>query len=130
MQKLRVEVVKFLIIGTANFLLTLVIFTLMLKIFQIHYLVSLGTAWFVGVIFSYILNFSWTFRPEDRVQFRNRFLKFLTANSVSVVLNMMALKFLVEHTKMDPFYLQLALIPLIVIFNFCTAKLWSLRPAR
>lgn len=130
MHKLRVEVIKFLIIGAANFFLTLVIFTLMLKVFKIHYLVSLGTAWFIGVIFSYILNFSWTFRPENRVQFRDRFFKFLAANSVSVVLNMIVLKLLVERTKLDPFYLQLALIPLIVVFNFCTAKLWSLRPSR
>lgn len=127
MHKLRIEVIKFLIIGAANFFLTLIIFTLMLKVFKIHYLLSLGTAWFIGVVFSYILNFSWTFRPESQVQFKERFLKFLIANTISITLNMAALKYLVERTDIDPFYLQLALIPLIVIFNFCTAKLWSLR---
>jgi len=43
------------------------------------------------------------------------------------VLNMFALRYLVERTHYDPFWVQAALTPLIVIFNFSTAKFWSLR---
>jgi len=39
----------------------------------------------------------------------------------------LALSFIVESGSYDPFYVQVALIPFIVIFNFSTAKFWSLR---
>ena len=42
---------------------------------------------------------------------------------------LLALGYIVEHTDFDPFYVQLALIPFIVVFNFSTAKYWSLRPS-
>jgi len=44
-----------------------------------------------------------------------------------VALNMIALQCLVDATAFDPFYLQFALIPLVVAFNFSAAKSWSLR---
>ena len=43
------------------------------------------------------------------------------------MLNMLALNFVVEWGNYDPFYVQMALIPFIVAFNFSTAKYWSLR---
>ena len=100
---------------------------LMLEVMGVNYLISLVVAWIVGMFFSYTLNFVWVFRPEHKVQFRIRFIKFLLAGSLSVALNMFALRYLVERTNFDPFYVQMTLIPFIVIFNFSTARYWSLR---
>lgn len=127
MHKFKIEATKFTIVGAANFVLTLVIFTTMLKILNLNYLVSLGTASMIGMVFSYSLNFAWVFKPEQRIQFRSRFLKFSLASVLSLVLNMLVLKCIVDRSDFDPFFVQLALIPLIVIFNFSTAKYWSLR---
>jgi len=44
-------------------------------------------------------------------------------------LNMLVLSLIVEHSNFDPFFVQMGLIPLIVLFNFSTAKFWSLRPS-
>ncbi len=128
MNKLKIEATKFTLVGAANFVLTFIVFTVMLKVMGVHYLISLGAAWIVGMFLSYVLNFNWVFKPEQKVQFDARFIKFISASSLSVVLNMFALRYLVERTNFDPFYVQMALIPLIVIFNFATAKFWSLRP--
>ena len=128
MNKLKIEITKFTLVGAANFVLTFIVFTVMLKVMGVNYLVSLGVAWIVGVFFSYALNFIWVFKPEHKIQFNARFIKFLLASSLSVVLNMFALRYLVERTNFDPFYVQIALIPFIVIFNFSSAKYWSLRP--
>ena len=127
MNKLKIEVTKFTIVGAANFVLTFIVFTVMLKGMGVNYLISLGGAWIVGMFFSYVLNFNWVFKPEQKVQFNARFIKFLLASSLSVVLNMLALSYLVERTNFDPFYVQIALMPFIVIFNFATVKYWSLR---
>lgn len=130
MHKFKLEATKFTIVGTANFLLTFIVFTAMLKVFRVDYLLSLGAAWVVGLIFSYVLNFSWVFQPEKKIQFKARFLRFFLASVLSIVLNMLVLSYVVERTGLEPFYVQMALIPCIVIFNFSAARFWSLRPSK
>jgi putative flippase GtrA len=100
----------------------------MLKVMSLNYLLSLSMAWVVGLFFSYALNFSWVFKPEEQLQFKARFLRYFLASIVSIVLNMLILSLIVERTGLDPYYVQFALIPLIVLFNFSTAKYWALRP--
>lgn len=129
MHKLKIEVTKFTIVGAANFALTFIVFTAMLKVFSVNYLLSLGAAWIVGILFSYVLNFSWVFKPEQKIQFKARFFMFFFASACSICLNMLVLSYIVEHSDFDPFYVQMLLIPLIFIFNFSTAKYWSLRGA-
>lgn len=130
MSQLKIAVTKFTFVGLANFVLTFIIFTVMLKVIRLDYLISLGSAWIVGVIFSYVLNFLWVFKPEQRLALNGRFVKFLSAGFLSVILNMVALRYLVENTKVDPFYVQMALMPFIVILNFISTKYWSLRKNR
>ena len=130
MHKFKVEATKFTIVGMVNFLLTFVVFTAMLKVFRVDYLLSLAAAWVMGLIFSYVLNFSWVFQPEQKIQFKGRFLRFFLASVLSIGLNMLVLSYVVERTGAEPFYVQLALIPWIVIFNFSAAKFWSLRPSK
>lgn len=128
MHKFKIEVTKFTVVGAANFVLTFLVFTTMLKMMGVNYQLSLTTAWLVGMLFSYVLNFSWVFKPEAKIQFRSRFIKFFLAGLLSVVLNLLALTFIVESTSIDPFYTQIALMPCVVGFNFATAKFWSLKP--
>ena len=128
MHKLKAEATKFTLVGAANFILTFVIFTVMLKVLWINYMLSIVAAWFAGLIFSYVLNFSWVFKPDGQLQFKARFIKFILASTLSIALNVLVLGYIVEHTNFDPFYVQIVLIPFIVVFNFSTAKYWSLRP--
>jgi putative flippase GtrA len=121
------EAMKFTIVGAVNFVLTLVIFTTMMKVLYVNYSISLATAWIVGMVFSYILNFFWVFKIEHRYQFRARFPKFFAASLLSICLNLVALNFIAERVPLDPFFVQLILTPFIVVFNFSTAKYWSLR---
>lgn len=130
MHIIKIEATKFTVVGAVNFALTFVVFTTMLKIFCVNYLFSLFSAWFIGMVFSFTLNFTWVFKPEEKIQFKARFLKFFSASLLSIALNMLALRYLVEHTGFDPFYIQFALIPFVVVFNFSTAKYWSLRPEK
>ena len=130
MHKFKIEATKFTLVGVANFVLTFAVFTAMLKALGMSYLLSLVAAWVVGMLFSYALNFLWVFKPEQKIQFKTRFVRFFLASVISIALNMLALSYIVEHAGFDPFYVQMALIPFIVIFNFATAKFWSLCPAR
>ena len=127
MHILKAEATKFTLVGAANFIITFSVFTIMLKLLWINYLLSIVAAWVVGLLFSYVLNFSWVFKPEEHIQFKVRFIKFILASVLSIAINVLVLGCIVEHTDFDPFYVQTALIPFIVVFNFSTAKYWSLR---
>lgn len=121
------EISRFLIVGGINFVFTFAVFTGALKGIKLGYLTSLLLAWISGNILTYTLNFIWVFRPENRLDYGTRFVKYLTAGGFSVGLNLLALSLLVELGQFDPFWSQVAIMPVIVIFNFATAKFWSLR---
>lgn len=123
------EVAKFTIAGGLNFGLTFVVFFALVKVLGVNHLIGLVAAWGVGQLFSYVMNFTWVFRPEQRLRFRERLVKYFLASLTSLGLNLLALDFIVRRFGFDPFYVQCALIPPIVVFNFATAKFWSLRPA-
>lgn len=118
---------RFLVVGGANFVVTLAVFYGMLQYTGSHYLLSLVCAWATGMVFSYVLNFTWVFRPQERLAFKRRFAQYCAAGGASLLLNMLALHLLVRMTQHDPFLLQFWLIPLVVLFNYATAKFWSLR---
>lgn len=128
MHKLKIEFSKFTAVGAANFVFTFVLFFLAVRIFGWNYLVSLVAVSLLGMFLTYLLNYKWVFQPEPGITFRGRLFKYLLAGFLSISLNAAALGYIVERTGFDPFYVQTALIPLIVIFNFSTAKYWSLRP--
>lgn len=127
LSRFKLEAFRFLLVGGANFVLTFLVFFSMFKLWHVNHLISLVVSWAVGMGFSYALNFTWVFKPEEQLQFRARFAKYFAAGLVSILLNLLTLHLIVESTGYDPFYVQCALIPLIVIFNFTTAKFWSLR---
>lgn len=127
MHNLKIEISKFTVVGAVNFVFTFVMFYLLVKVIQLNYLVALMAVSLLGMILTYSLNYTWVFKPEQKLAFRGRLLKYILAGFVSILLNMLVLSSIVEHTSFDPFYVQFALIPFIVIFNFSTAKFWSLR---
>lgn len=124
--RLKIEITRFFLVGAVNFVITLVIFYSLLRIVKIDYLLALTVSWIVGLIFSYTVNFVWVFKPESQLQFRKRFIRYFVANGVSFTLNIFLLSIAVDTFKWDPFISQFALIPVVVCFNFLTAKYWSL----
>ena len=76
MHKLKIEVTKFTLVAAAYFALTFIVFTTMLKVLSVNYLFSLGAAWVVGILFSYIMNFSLVLKPEQKIQFKDKFVRF------------------------------------------------------
>lgn len=127
MNRLKIEFSKFTIVGAINFLFTFVLFFLLVKILQTNYSISLVVVSLLGMFITYYLNYVWVFKPEQKLAFKGRLLKYIFAGILSISLNTMVLAYIVESTGYDPFYVQFALIPFIVVFNFSTAKFWSLK---
>jgi putative flippase GtrA len=129
MHRLKIEFSKFTVVGAVNFVFTLVLFYLLVKVLRANYLFALVVVSLLGMFLTYTLNHVWVFKPEQELAFKGRLLKYIFAGFLSISLNVVALGYIVEHTDFDPFYVQLVLIPFIVAFNFSTAKFWSLRPS-
>ncbi|MBA3704785.1 MAG: GtrA family protein [Bacteroidetes bacterium] len=123
----NIQFIKYLFVGGLNFIFGLAAFYFFLNFLSFNYLVALSITWILGVLLTYFLNFIWVFKPEDRIQFKNHFLKYFFAQLASILLNLLTLHYIVRKTNCDPFYIQMVLIPLILIFNFVTTKFWSLR---
>ena len=121
------EAKRFIFVGGGNFLLTFLVFTSMMKLLSASYTLSLVTAFIIGNVFTYLLNFFWVFKIDQRKLFKSRFPKYLAANSLSLIINLAALDYFAKRTTLDPFYIQFLLVPFVVVFNFSTAKFWSLR---
>lgn len=127
MKLLKLEFSKFTLVGGVNFVFTFVLFYLSVRVWRINYLISLILVSLIGMVLTYSLNYLWVFKPRDKFDFKMRFFKYVFSGFLSIGLNVLALHFLVSKTGFDPFYVQIALIPFIVVFNFSTAKFWSLR---
>lgn len=124
------QFLKFLVVGGVNFWLTMAVFLAALHWLHLHYLLALSLSWFLGMLFTYSWNYVWVFKPSEKLNFGAAFVKYLSAGAASFGLNLLTLSVLVEIWSLDPFWTQMALIPFIVVFNFTTAKYWSLRHRR
>jgi putative flippase GtrA len=122
-----IQTIKFSGLGAVNFVLTFSVFAILLEGFAVNYNVALFLAWLAGMFFMYVTNFVWVFQQGQALRFDARFVKFLATGTVSIICNMLALDFLVRHFGSPPFLTQLALVPPVVLFNFLTAKYFSLR---
>lgn len=126
-QRTLVELVRYLLLGGANFFLTLAIFAVLTKAVGVNYLVSLIAAWLVGMLFMYVTNFLWVFTANGRLLFDDRLVRFIGVGILSITTNSAALRAIVEHWQSDPFWTQMALMPFVVVFNFAATKYFSLR---
>ena len=121
------ELLRYLVTGGLNAVLTFLVFVVGLYIVRIHYLLALIAAFLVGTIFTYILNFVWVFRPEADFSFRHRFIKYLLPNAGTFSVNLVALYVLVDFWGGDPFVSQMVLMAVVIAINFFFAKYWAFR---
>ncbi|HEV3047263.1 MAG TPA: GtrA family protein [Solirubrobacteraceae bacterium] len=59
-----VQFVKFGIVGVSNTLLTLIVYTLLLKVLGVWYLAASAIGFVVGAVNGFLLNRRWTFREH------------------------------------------------------------------
>jgi putative flippase GtrA len=103
-------------------------FYLLVRIVKLNHLISIALVSIVGTVLTYCVNYTWVFLSDQKIEFRARLARYIFASVVSIGLNVICLHYAVLGTGLDPFYAQMLLLPLVVIFNFSTAKFWSLRP--
>lgn len=115
------EFVRFLIVGVANTLISLVVYRALLAL-GVWYLVSAPVAWGAGVINGYIFNRRWTFRARDTR--RSRALYALFGAVGAVVASLLVLLF-VGGVGIGKFEAYLAAVPLVTVSTFLANRYWT-----
>jgi len=123
------HLLKYGVVGGFNAVFTFAIYFLLLKVLYIHYLVSFSISWLAGVLATYVVNFVWVFKPEDKLVFKSRLAKYIIVYLTSYLSNMVLLGLITESTGWDPLLSQFLIVPLVVAINFLGIKYWSLKPA-
>ena len=114
-------------VGGLNFLLSTALYFFLVDIINLNFQWAFTIAWLFGIFFTYTINFLWVFKPTDKLEFKSRFPKYFMVYLTSYLVNIGLLSWLVENHGFDPFYIQFAILPLVVLINFFGFKYWSLK---
>jgi dolichol-phosphate mannosyltransferase len=123
-----VQLAKFCVVGASGYLINLAVYAVLLRGFDVHYLLAATGSFLVAVTNNYLLNRVWTFR-DDRGHLAYQGLRFLVVSTVALLANLAALHFLIEG-GVGKLLAQAIAIVLVTPLNFVGNKLWSFSSTR
>jgi len=121
------QFVKYVLVGSVNFIISMGIFLFLLKVLVLNYLISFTTTWLLGILLTYIINFLWVFKAEDKLEFKKRMPKYFFVYLISYLINLLLLALVVDLYSFDPFWAQFFILPIVVCINFFGFKHWALK---
>ena len=118
---------KYCLVGASGFIINILIFWMMIRVVQAHYLVAASVSFAFAVSSNFILNKYWTFGNPDGDLFSQAG-RFLVISVTSWLLNLLILRLLIEDANLDNELIAQAIaISLVTVLNFTGNKLWSFR---
>jgi glycosyltransferase involved in cell wall biosynthesis len=119
------EALRFMSVGVINTLLDICVYFLLTRdtlFFADHLTIAKFTSFMAGTVSSLLLNRSWTFAVQKRISVAE-VARFYTTTSLSIVVNVLAMNFLLALGMYD-----LVALAIVTVFtfgiNFTLAKLW------
>ena len=119
------QLVKFCVVGASGYVVNLVVYTLLLRGADLHYVLAAIGSFLVAVTNNYVLNRAWTFRQE-RGHVVHQGLRFLVVSALALAANLVVLHLLVS-ADVGEVTAQAIAIVLVTPVNFIGNKLWSFR---
>ena len=122
-----VKFVRFAITGVVNTLVDIGVAALVRYLFHDDYLAQ-AVGYFCGIINSYVVNRSWTFRKERDRFFSAQLAKFLVVNGLTLGISLGATWLF--HTKLgiEPWIIMKLLVTAVTrVVNFTLSNLWAFR---
>jgi len=124
--KIGPQFLKFGLVGGLNTGIQYGVWWLLFRLLGVPMLVASGLGYTAGIVNSYFLNRSWTFKAAGN---RNagEFGKFVVVNLVAMGMNLLALKFLVDGARLKPEIAQVLAIGASLVVNFAGNRIWTFR---
>jgi putative flippase GtrA len=119
-----VQLVKFCVVGGSGYVVNLIVFTLAVQVFGIHYLAAATIAFVVAVMNNFWWNRHWTFGArEGHAGFQAA--RFFTVSVVAFLFAASILEVLVSVAEMPELPAQAISIVVATPLNFIGNKMWS-----
>jgi putative flippase GtrA len=120
------QLVRFSLVGGSGYAVNLVVYTTLVVVLDVQYVIAAMIAFCVAVTNNFLFNRRWTFKATDgRVTLQAP--RFLIVSLCALGLNLIALEFLVGVLDVHKVVAQAAAILAATPVNFVGNKLWSFR---
>jgi putative flippase GtrA len=120
-----VQFVKFGIVGVSNTLLTLVVYTVLLKVFGVWYLAASAIGFAVGATNGFLLNRRWTFR--EHVGDALTPVRWGIVQSGGLAVNEGLLYVFVHDAQLDKLLAQVCATAVVTVTTFFINRAWTFR---
>jgi putative flippase GtrA len=117
------QLVKFCVVGGTGYVVNLAVFTLLVAVFDVHYIPAAICSFLVAVPNNYTWNRLWTFRSQ-RGHVAYQGMRFLVVSTLALGANLLVLHLLVT-LGLGKVLAQAIAIILVTPINFVGNKLWS-----
>ena len=114
------------IIGSFSFVLDFLIYTLLVQLVGLQYLVANCISVVAGISTSFYLNRNYNFKVKDHT--KRRFSIFLTVGLCGLVMSNLILYLCIDNLGMDKLISKLLSIVLVVFFQFLVNKYLTFKP--
>ncbi len=116
------EIIKFLIVGGVSTALNYSSFFILLKLFELNYLLSSGLGYIFGLVLGYSLNKNWTFEYKNE-SIKTK-LRYVVVYGVNLLLSLLILKGLKTNIGLNPIIGNFIVICYTTIANFMGIKIF------
>jgi putative flippase GtrA len=122
---LVVQFAKFAIVGVSNTLLTLLVYTFLLKVVGMWYLAASAIGFIAGATNGFLLNRRWTFR--DHVGDALTPVRWAIVQGCGLAVNEGMLYVLVHDAHLEKVLAQLAATVIVTVTTFLANRAWTFR---
>ncbi len=120
-----VQFVKFGIVGVSNTLIAFAVYTVLLKGFDVWYIVASGIGFVVGAVNGFLLNRRWTFR--EHVGDALTPVRWAIVQSCGLACNLGLVYVFVHDAGMDKLIGQIPATAIVVVLTFLVNRAWTFR---
>ncbi len=120
-----VQFVKFGIVGVSNTVLTLAVYTLLLKVVGVFYLAASAIGFIVGAVNGFLLNRRWTFRGHVGDALTP--VRWGVVQSCGLAVNEGLLYVFVHDAQLDKLIAQVCATAVVTISTFFANRAWTFR---
>lgn len=136
MQKLIKQILKFGVVGGISAILDFAIYTVLIKLFGVHYLVAGFFGFTISLIFNYIASMAFVFERKEDANKKKEFMVFTILSLIGLALTELIIWMIVEGYRFLPeihfelmnqwieIFGKVVATGIVMIYNFITRKIF------
>lgn len=117
------ELFRFGSVGVINTLMDFTVFSIMVYTLSVNIAVSQAVGYGCGVVNSFIMNKSWTFKAGQQKNTTLQFAAFLVINAISLGISSLLIGFFVNHTSISVLMAKLIVTLITQTINYVGYKM-------